>query len=297
MFKIVLVPFAAALALTPVPAAAQAAAMTVGTAFFSAGKTEAILGGQSKLAAIMAQQSGQPLTPQPAGYASAYGAPVMQARMPVYRPAIAMDRPDVFNSVALPIGRTSIERRWRKVANGAIGATSAAYASRLSDRSPIEKLEAVNAYVNARVRFTDDARQYGTGDYWTTAADTLRRGRGDCEDYAIAKLQLLRRAGFADKDLYLVILRDALRRADHAVLVARADGRLLVLDNGTNRLIDSYNMPDYRPIITFSGNRAWTHGYRREPPPMVVASNESAAPALTMAAASVARVAPSVLSN
>lgn len=297
MFRIVLAPLGAALALTAVPAAAQSAAIPAGAAYFSVGKTQAILGGESRLAAIMAQQSGQPLTPQPASYAPGYGAPLMQARMPIYRPAIAMDRPDVFNSVALPIGRTSIERRWRKVANGAVGGASAAYASGLSDRSPIEKLEAVNAYVNARVRFTDDSRQYKTDDYWTTAADTLRRGRGDCEDYAIAKLQLLRRAGFADKDLYLVILRDTLRRADHAVLVVRAEGRLLVLDNGTDRLIDSYDMPDYRPIITFSGKRAWTHGYRRALPPMVVASNEAAVPAVTMAAASVAQVAPSALSN
>jgi transglutaminase-like putative cysteine protease len=134
-------------------------------------------------------------------------------------------------------------------------------------------------------------------DLWTSAADTLRRGRGDCEDYAIAKLQLLRRAGFADKDLYLVILRDALRRADHAVLVARADGRMLVLDNGTDRLIDSYEMVDYHPIVTFSGNRAWTHGYRRELPPVTYAANETARPNATIAAASVVAVTPGASAN
>ena len=289
MSKLALAPLAAALALSAAPAAAQSAP----AGFFTSSKTEAILGGQSRLAAIMAQQSGQAV-PQPAAYSASYGAPMMQARMPIYRPAIAMDRPDVFNSVALPITHSSLDRRWRKVANGAVGATSAAYASGIADRSPLERLEAINHYVNARVQFTDDSRQYGVGDLWTTAADTLRRGRGDCEDYAIAKLQLLRRAGFADKDLYLVILHDALRRADHAVLVARAEGRMLVLDNGTDRLIDSYEMPDYRPIVTFSGNRVWTHGYRRETPPVTYASNEVPAGAVTMAAASLA---PSALAN
>ena len=215
--------------------------------------------------------------------------------MPLYRPAISMDKPDVFNSVALPIDRTSLDRRWRKVANGAVGPVSSSYAASLSSYTAIEKLEAVNRYVNSRVKFVDDIRQYGVADHWTSAADTLRRGRGDCEDYAIAKLQLLRRAGFADKDLYLVVLRDALRRADHAVLVARADGRLVVLDNGTDRLIDSYEMPDYRPIVSFSGNRAWTHGYRREVPPMVIASNPT--PAVTLAAASLSPVTPGALAN
>lgn len=297
MSRIALAPIVAALALTTAPAAAQTAPATPAAAYFSANKTQAILGGESKLAAIMAQQTGQPLTPQPASYVSSYGAPAMQAQMPIYRPAIAMDRPDVFNSVALPIAHSSLDRRWRKIANGPVGANSAAYASGLAGRPAIAKLEAVNHYVNARVSFVDDIRQYGVSDYWTSAADTLRRGRGDCEDYAIAKLQLLRRAGFADKDLYLVILRDALRRADHAVLVARADGRLLVLDNGTDRLIDSYEMPDYRPIVTFSGNKVWTHGYRREVPPMVLASNQASAPSVTLAATSLAPMAPSALAN
>jgi predicted transglutaminase-like cysteine proteinase len=293
MFRIALAPLAAAVALMAAPAAAQSAP---NAQYFSASKTQAILGGQSALASILAQQSGQAV-PQPAGYSSAYGAPVLQARMPIYRPAISMDRPDVFNSVALPIGHSSLDRRWRKVANGPVGASSSAYASALAERSSLEKLEAINHYVNARVRFVDDSRQYGVSDLWTTAAETLRRGRGDCEDYAIAKLQLLRRAGFADKDLYLVILHDSLRRADHAVLVARAEGRMLVLDNGTDRLVDSYEMPDYRPIFTFSGSHVWTHGYRREVPPVTLASNDVPTTKVALAAASVAPVAPSAQAN
>lgn len=289
MFRIVLASAAAALALAATSAAAQSAP------YFSYSKTQAILGGESRLASIMAQQSGQPLPQMPAVSPAGYSAPLTPAAMPIFRPAIAMDQPDVFNSVALPIVRTSLNRRWRKVANGLVGASSAAYADSLADRSAMEKIDAVNRYVNSRVSFVDDIRQYGVADHWSSAADTLRRGRGDCEDYAIAKLQLLRRAGFAEKDLYLVILRDALRRADHAVLVARADGRLLVLDNGTDRLIDSYEMPDYRPIVTFAGSRIWTHGYRREVPPVTYASNETAKPAVTVAAASLTAVTPGAL--
>ena len=282
MFRIVLAAAAASLALTAAPAAAQSYA----SPYFTSSKTQAILGGESRLAAILAQQAGQPV-PQAAPVSPAdYGVPLMRAAMPVYRPAVPVDRPDVFNSVALPIDRTSLDRRWRKVAKAPAGAGSAAFGAGVASRSPIEQLEAVNRYVNGRVKFVDDIRQYGVADHWTAAADTLRRGQGDCEDYAIAKLQLLRRAGFAEKDLYLVILHDALRRADHAVLVARAEGRLLVLDNGTDLLIDSYEMPDYRPIVTFAGNRAWTHGYRRAAPPMVIASNQATAGSLAAPAPS-----------
>ncbi len=288
MYRTALASVAASIALCAAPAAAQnfAGAQPV-RAYFNLGKTEAIIGGQSRMAAILAQQSGQPLPPSGAAPAS-YTVPAAPAAMPLYRPAISLDRPDVFNSVALPIKRTSLDRRWRKAANGPVGGASASYAARLADLDPIERLEAVNRYVNARVRFVDDIKQYGVTDRWTTAADTLRRGRGDCEDYAIAKLQLLRRAGFADKDLYFVILRDALRRADHAVLVVRAEGRLLVLDNGTDRLIDSHDMPDYRPIFTFSGDQAWIHGYRRDLPPVEYAANGAVKPTVTIASASLA---------
>ena len=143
MFRFVLAS-AASVAFFAAPAAAQnyAAAPAV---YFSASKTQAILGGESRLASILAQQSGQKLPqPQPSMVSPAgYGVPVRNAAMPLYRPAISMDRPDVFNSVALPISRTSLDRRWRKVANGPVGAASAAYANELSGRSATEKLEAV----------------------------------------------------------------------------------------------------------------------------------------------------------
>lgn len=262
---------AIAMASTAVPATAQ-----VVPAYASFSKTDAILGGApSALAAIMAQQS--------RGAAPAAGlisAPAPASRGPMFRTAvapltpapIALDRPDVFGSVALSVSRTSLDRSWSRVSRGAIGTRAAAYASAVTSLSPLDRLDAVNRFVNQRVAFVNDIRQYGVSDKWTAAGETLRRGRGDCEDFAIAKLQILRRAGFADKDLYLVVLRDLARRADHAVLVVRAEGRMLVLDNGTSRIVDSAAIADYRPILTFSGSRAWTHGYRRESPPVVLAS-------------------------
>lgn len=221
-------------------------------------KSEAILGGApSSLAAILASQGVGP-APSPASFGSSY-----RRALPSAPRIVSTDRPDVFGSVALPIQRASLERHWQKVARTPIGSEAAAFVSGLADLSEIERLDAVNRYVNRRVEFTNDSSQFGAADLWLAAADTLRRGKGDCEDYAIAKLQLLRRAGFADKDLYLVILRDLGRRADHAVLVVRAEGRMLVLDNGTSRILDSDSLADYRPILTFSGSRIWTHGYRR----------------------------------
>ena len=266
---------AVALALLPAPALAQTASIQAASYSLTSAKSDAILGGApSALAAITAKQQGlpAPVSLRPAS---------LSARVPTYSvlrnlaPANAgatSGRPDVFGSVALAVDRTPLDHRWVKVARAGVGGASAAYAVSLQDSSELDRIEAVNRYVNGRVEFVDDSRQYGRADLWTAASDTLKRGRGDCEDYAIAKLQMLRAAGFSNRDLYLVIVKDLVRRADHAVLVVRAGGRMLVLDNGTDIVADADNVRDYRPILTFSANGAWAHGYRRTAPTMALAA-------------------------
>ena len=202
----------------------------------------------SALDAITASQNGQTL--------------LKPDRAKVQIPPASADRPDVFNSVALPISRTSLQGRWNQVSGAGVSSAAAGFASALRSKDVMAKLEAVNSYINSRVRYVDDHTQFGVADRWMTASETLRRGRGDCEDFAIAKRAMLRAAGVADKDLYLVVLKDLTRRADHAVLVVRANGRFLVLDNGTNRIVDSSTASDYKPIFSFTAGRTYTHGYR-----------------------------------
>ena len=263
-----------ALAVLAMPAQAQ----VVSSAHRSMTKSDAILGGApSALAAITSQQGGRPLY-------SSYVVPA--SRGPSYRPAVAnyvrgpvsSDRPDVFNSVALSIGRSPLDARWNKVSGAGVGGNAGAFAASLRNEGIIAKLEAVNGYVNARVRFVDDRIQFGVADRWLPASETLARGRGDCEDFALAKRAMLRAAGVPDKDLYLVVLKDLTRRADHAVLVVRAAGRFLVLDNGTDRIVDSSDVQDYKPVLTFTAGHSYTHGYRRDLPPIQYASNNITAP-------------------
>lgn len=280
---------AAALAATVMPGAALAQPTAIQNASYVAryAKSEAILGAPSRLAAILAEQQGQPAPAALRPAALTFQNPTYAVLRKSTQPSAgaASGRPDVFGSVALSVGRTPLDGRWRKVAGQRIGGTAAAFAAALRGRDPLDRVTAINRYVNGRVQFVDDSRQYGREDHWVAAADTLRRGRGDCEDYAIAKLQMLRAAGVADRDLYLVIAKDLVRRADHALLVVRAGGRMLVLDNGTDRILDADEAGDYRPVLTFAAGGAWTHGYRRP-----VAT--PLAP-LTMASATVAPLAPS----
>ena len=260
--------------------AMPASAQVVSAPYRSMSKTEAILGGApSALAAIHAQQSGQPVaTFRQAVAPSSPGTYYRRAIVNYERQPVSADRPDIFNSVALSINRSPLDARWNHISSAGVSGAAAGFATSLRGQNVVAKLEAVNSYVNARVRFVDDRIQFGTVDRWMPASETLARGRGDCEDYAIAKRALLRAAGIPDRDLYLVVLKDLTRRADHAVLVVRANGRFLVLDNGTSRIVDSSDVSDYRPVLTFTAGRTYTHGYRRDMPPITYASNEASAP-------------------
>src|SRR4051794_11269775 len=251
---------------------AQAAAGSVSWA-----KTDAILGGApSALQAILAQQSGivapvrRPLSP------SSYSRPpaIAAAISLEPSPGVLNGRPDVFGSVALAVDHTPLDSRWQRVKHAGLSGAAARYAQSVAPFDEVQRLEAINRYVNRRVRFVDDERQYGRPDVWSTAANTLERGRGDCEDFAIAKFQMLRRAHIADGNLYLVIVKDLVRRADHAVLVVRAAGHMYVLDNGTDQLLDSESVSDYRPVLTLAENGSWTHGYRLAPASLKIASDE-----------------------
>ncbi|WP_182912042.1 transglutaminase-like cysteine peptidase [Sphingomonas cavernae] len=176
--------------------------------------------------------------------------------------------PAIFGSVAVPVQRTPFDARLRKVRPASLTSmgpwsTAVAQARRL-DR--LDQLRHINRWVNDRLGYTSDQVLNGMPDLWSSAASTLARGRGDCEDYAIAKMALLASLGFRAEDLFLVLVRDGARRDDHAILAVRAEGRLHVLDSTTNEVRESSLVPDYFPVMSFAAGRAWLHGYRVNSP-------------------------------
>jgi predicted transglutaminase-like cysteine proteinase len=172
--------------------------------------------------------------------------------------------PNIFGSVALRVSRTPLDAQWRRAGSNRPGSLKAVVAAFRSG-SEEHQLARVNTWVNGRIQYTDDSKEYGVADHWASASQSLARGRGDCEDYAITKMQILQALGFSRSDMYLAIVKDLVRRSDHAVLIVQIGGRFITLDNSTDELIDASAAQDYRPILTYSANGKWAHGYRREP--------------------------------
>lgn len=94
--------------------------------------------------------------------------------------------------------------------------------------------------------YLDDEATHGTSDYWTTLEEFLRQGGGDCEDFALAKFQVLVQGGVASNRLRLAYTVDPKTLVKHMVLLyvpGQLDQALVLDSNHPNNLIplDSYN--------------------------------------------------------
>jgi predicted transglutaminase-like cysteine proteinase len=241
----------------------------------SVSKSAAILGGAtSKLDEMIRQQGGsqtaqlvpEPALLQPSGAFSCTAAPkLVQTSLPVagpYGKAASYGANDFLNSKRLAISNTNFDTSWNRVASAKVAGSSRVRGMLRSaggDRQAL--LASVNAWTNAKIRYVRDSNLYGQNDYWADAATTLRKRAGDCEDIAIVKMQLLAAAGVPMEDMNLTIAQDLARREAHALLVVRLNGRYVLLDDGTNELLDANAPLDYMPIMSFSADKKWLHGF------------------------------------
>jgi len=116
-----------------------------------------------------------------------------------------------------------------------------------------DRLDVVNRFVNRR-----SPRHWRTerSERWQTLSDFMRSG-GDCEDYALAKYFLLRALGVAADDLRIVIAWDRQERAHHAVLAARLDQRVYLLDVDRMRTASAGNA--YQYLFSINEHAVWDH--------------------------------------
>jgi predicted transglutaminase-like cysteine proteinase len=111
------------------------------------------------------------------------------------------------------------------------------------------RLGEINRAINLAIKPMSDLALYGVEDVWSPPLNTLAKGAGDCEDYAIAKFVALQQAGVSPDDLRIVVLRDDFREEDHAVVAARLDGTWLMLDNRHMAMIEDHHVRDYHPVF------------------------------------------------
>lgn len=119
------------------------------------------------------------------------------------------------------------------------------------------RLTLVNERVNAAIVYVSDMEQWHEIDRWSAPLDrrsggSFDTGKGDCEDYAIAKYVALRNTGVAAGDLRLLVVRDKSINGYHAALAARQDGRWWILDNRWSRLLSENEATFFTPLFALN---------------------------------------------
>jgi predicted transglutaminase-like cysteine proteinase len=110
------------------------------------------------------------------------------------------------------------------------------------------RYETVNQLVNAAIVYQTDLAQHGVADVWSAPLETFTSGRGDCEDYAIAKFVALKEAGMPADQLSIVLVRDRAARVDHAVLAVKDGDHWLILDNRRITLFEDRQLKHFTPL-------------------------------------------------
>ena len=178
--------------------------------------------------------------------------------------------PGVFRSVAIPMKNFPVSARWAPIyraisscAGNACGQKSRGFTSMVGaarQQGFLAKLDRVNRGVNGLIAYKRDKAVYGSLDHWAKPAEILKRGAGDCEDFAILKMAALVDAGIPAQSMSLVVLQDNQKGVFHAVLSVATGSGTFILDNVRNNVVKDTSLPSYVPLYSFSTDRAWIHG-------------------------------------
>ena len=116
----------------------------------------------------------------------------------------------------------------------------------------------VNRYCNQFVSEYDAVSRL-KDDYWKTPLEFLLDGKGDCEDYAILKLEMLERLGFEKQKLYLGVVQSRGSLTYHMVLCyfSSFNKPPLVLDNLSFRVLNLKDRYDLTPLWLLNGGKIY----------------------------------------
>ncbi len=74
---------------------------------------------------------------------------------------------------------------------------------KLADKDPLKQLDGVNVAVNRDVRYLSDYEHWQVKDKWGFPVEALEEG-GDCEDFAILKMESLKFLGWSEERLMVL---------------------------------------------------------------------------------------------
>ena len=130
----------------------------------------------------------------------------------------------------------------------------------VKDKTSDDKIKRVNEFFNRRITWGEDQKIWGQPDFWATPMDTLGKGMGDCEDFAIAKYYTLLSVGVPVAKLRLVYVKakngNGTAGAEQAHMVLAyyqsPDAEPMIMDNMITDIRPASRRPDLLPVFSFN---------------------------------------------
>ncbi len=170
--------------------------------------------------------------------------------------AVGFDADKLLKSITQRFGASSAQkfRDWQKLV---------ADTEKMAD--PEQHIQKVNEFWNRRMQFMEDKDAWEQSDYWATPMESLGNGKGDCEDYAIAKYFTLLSAGMDVSQLRLIYVKARMGGAAsnitqaHMVLAyySDPDAEPQILDNLLGDIRPASRRQDLSPVFSFNGQGIW----------------------------------------
>lgn len=103
-----------------------------------------------------------------------------------------------------------------------------------SEENELNKVRMVNFFFNNSFSYQKDITLYKKKDFWATRKDFFLKGKGDCEDFVIAKYFTLLDLGVKKENL--LVMYSTYKGQEHLVLAYKNKTELFYLDNNENKL-------------------------------------------------------------
>ena len=114
----------------------------------------------------------------------------------------------------------------------------------------------VNRFFN-QLEYSPDIKTWQKKDYWASRLEFLGQGRGDCEDFAVAKFLTMMQLGVPAQKLFLTYVKAVgYPEAAHLVVTYyKQPGTVpFVLDNYNKLILPATKRKDLIPVYSFTAN-------------------------------------------